>query len=331
MNPKVIDWLGLHRGRNMESRALIRAVTDIDYSFDFRGIHNGSKLNPLWLLLKAWITSREVPQANHYLIEGGMVFWLGYFLKRRYPKSKLHMIVPEPAFYLDSRKNWLQKLFFNYKINCMKKYLDAFYPVVPMVEEDGKRLLGSRVKSKFLPYSIEKFERSVFESNKNILFVIDRPNDSGHVKGLDKAIEIFKSLAKLEPEARLYLVGAGTDEIAYDHPRIKGLGFQEMQVAFNKASIIISPARYDCLVRAVGEGIYAGLIPIVSQNAGIKLAIDQSFVIGLDDIDKWVDKIREVFSYSKEKRESLFLDFSKELSPFLIDSVKKCWNKKFFQ
>ena len=131
----MINTIGIHRGRHSISVDLSRSITSIDYNFDFRGVNGGSALNPLWLLLKAWITSKEIPEAKNYLIEGGMLFWVGFFLKRRYPNSKLFIYIPEPAFYFDERKSFFQRLFFKFRMRMKRKTVEHFFVITKMVEQ----------------------------------------------------------------------------------------------------------------------------------------------------------------------------------------------------
>lgn len=287
----MIDTIGIHRGRNSKSVAISRAITDIDYNFDFRGFYGQSKLNPLWLLLKAWITSKEIPQARNYFIEGGMVFWVGFFLKRRYKNAKLFLMVPEPAFYLDEKKSFLQKRFFDFKIKMMKKYVDHYFLISKMVACDAKKLIGNDIKYSILRHYINnitnfKIDKNIKKGN-NILFVIERPGDTGYVKGLDLVINIFNSVQKEISDVKLFLAGSGTETLRYDDKNIVCLGFCDMPRIFNECKILIAPARYDAFLIVVAEACMSGVLPLVSQNVGMKEFLPDQLVINLLDTNKW--------------------------------------------
>ena len=287
----MIDTIGIHRGRNSKSVAISRAITDIDYNFDFRGFYGQSKLNPLWLLLKAWITSKEIPQARNYFIEGGMVFWVGFFLKRRYKNAKLFLMVPEPAFYLDEKKSFLQKRFFDFKIKMMKKYIDHYFLISKMVACDAKKLIGNDIKYSILRHYINnitnfKIDKNIKKGN-NILFVIERPGDTGYVKGLDLAINIFNAVQKEISDVKLFLAGSGTETLRYDDKNIVCLGFCDMPRVYNECKILIAPARYDAFPIVVAEACMSGVLPLVSQNVGMKEFLPDQLVINLLDTGKW--------------------------------------------
>lgn len=330
----MIETIGIHRGRNSKSIALSRSITKIDYNFDFRGFNKGSILNPFWLLLKAWITSKEIPESKNYLIEGGMLFWVGFFLKKRYPKSNLLVIIHEPAFYLDERKSFLQKVFFNFRMKMMKNSVKHFFVISKMVEKDAKRFLGQGISTSILKCYIENKDRFQFldysSKENNILYVIERPADTGYVKGLNEAIKIFEELYKLNPKVKLFLAGSGTEYLKFEHENIICLGYCNIEEIYKKVKIIIAPARYDAFVMTVPEASLCGVIPLVSHNVGSQETLPSELIIDLEDTKTWVLRIQEIFSYSTKQVEDLLFESNQEFSFLEKDKIIEGFKKDYF-
>ncbi|EQC49624.1 glycosyltransferase family 4 protein [Bacteriovorax sp. DB6_IX] len=330
------DIIAIHRGRNRTTTKLVKSVTSIDYNFDFRGFVNGSKLNPIWLLLKAWINANEIPESKLYLVEGGMLFWVSYFLKKKYKKSKILLIVPEPAFYFDPRKSKLQKLFFNFKVKSIKKTIDLLLPNSMMIYRDATKLTKCKIPYYHLRYPIKNFDRVTYKSDKNILFVCERPHDTGYVKGLDNVLSIFEKVQKKEADSNLYIVGTGTEHLNLPNKNIHCLGRVDMNDVFNRCSVLISPARYDAFLMVVPEAASAGLITIVSNKVGASELIPnnlrEDLIIEISKEDLWVDNIIKSFSYSKEIREEFYNHFQEELKLYkeeiLLKSLKDICRKE---
>jgi len=324
----MFDTIAIHRGRNSKSTEICKAITSIDYNFDFRGFHGGSKLNPFWLLLKAWITSKEIPPAKNYFIEGGMLFWVGFFLKKRYPNSNLFLMVPEPAFYLDLNKSFIAKKFFYFKIAMMKKTVKHYFLISQMIVEDAKKYLGNDISYSILRHYVNNIEQFTFNKNEKkeniILFVIERPNDTGYVKGLDIAIKIFENLDK--QDIKLYLVGSGTENLSFNNPNIKGLGFCNMQEIYKKAKILIAPARYDAFPLVIAEASLSGVIPIISNNVGMKELLNSDMVIDIDNIEKWIKAIEKYIDMDDTQRyeilEKLNIEFRRLNQKDIIEKFK---------
>lgn len=329
----MIDTIGIHRGRHSTSVALSRSITKIDYNFDFRGFHGGSNLNPFWLLLKAWITSKEIPEAKNYLIEGGMLFWVGFFLKKRYPSSKLFIIVPEPAFYFDERNNFIKKLFFKFRMAMKKKTINHFFVISKMVANDAKKWLGNDISYSLLRYYINRVDRFVYTDNSKkediLLFVIERPNDTGYVKGLTQAIKIFEKVQEKMPKVKLFLAGSGTEHLKYDNKNIIGLGYCDIEEVYAKVKISIVPARYDAFVMTVPEASLSGVVPIVSNNVGSQELLPDELVLDYDDIDEWVLKIQNIFKYSQEDVDKLLSEPNEKFKLLTKDRIINSFNKEY--
>lgn len=293
------DTIVIHRGRNKKTSGEFLKVSTRDYNFDFRGFHGGSRLNPLWLLAKAWITSKEIPEAKNYLIDGGMLFWVGFFLKRRYPLSRLYLFVPEPAFYLDPRKGFFQRVFFNYKIKSIAKHTDNILAISPMVAEDARRLLGNKINIDVIKFPMPEVEVTTTSRRpQDLLFVAERPAETGYVKGLKEALEIHEKLVKSHPTLKLHLAGKGTETLTEPQKNIVGLGQVDIKEAFEKARILIAPAKYDAFPIVVPEAIMAGMLPVVSTKVGTKYFLQPytNLILKRESIDEWCKVLSEVLS-----------------------------------
>ncbi|WP_353119139.1 glycosyltransferase [Nitratidesulfovibrio sp.] len=311
--------IAIHRGRNAKVSMFFRSVTDVDYNFDFRGFAGGSKLNPFWLLLKAWITSREIPEARAYLVEGGMLFWVGWFLKRRYPNSRLLLRIPEPAFWLSPLKGRLQRAFYRFRMRCMRDSVDWLLPESRMVAADAQREAGIpedriAVPPHCLTYisAPERFGplRDI-RRGAVVAFVIDRPQDAGYVKGLDAAIAACRALHRRRGDVTLLLAGAGTQYLEVDEPWIQCLGHVPIEEVFARAALCIAPARYDAFVIAVAEAALAGTIPLVSSGVGAKECLEgapRSLVVNGLDPEEWATRMEALLTLSDHDRADL-LDY----------------------
>jgi glycosyltransferase involved in cell wall biosynthesis len=268
--PQLPQLIFLHRGRNAKSMAIGAALTPIDYEFDYRG-------RPLfWLLLKAWITAREVPEARYYLIEGALVYWVGYFLKRRFPKSKLILMVPEPAFYMGKDREWWRRLLFHWRLQTYR-HITAFIAISDMVAADIRRL-GLRAPVYVGPHFVGHPERflAIVPTGSAILFVCERPAETGEVKGLDRVVDLARLLLIHHPHKRILLAGKGTESLQVDLPNVTGLGHVAMPEVLARCDVIIAPARYDAFCLAVAEACLAGVIPVVSSGVGAKSIVTQA-------------------------------------------------------
>jgi len=308
--------IAIHRGRNAKVSLFFRSVTDVDYNFDFRGVAGGSRLNPFWLLLKAWITSKEIPEARAYLVEGGMLFWVGWFLMRRYPNSRLLLRIPEPAFWLSPHKGRLQRAFYRFRMRCMRNSVDWLLPESRMVAEDAKREAGiPEDRIAVIPHCLTYisaperfFPLRRIRRRAVIAFVIDRPQDAGYVKGLDVAVAACRALHRQRDDITLLLAGAGTQYLDIDEPWIRRLGHVPIEEVFAQAALCIAPARYDAFVIAVAEAALAGTIPLVSTGVGAKECLENApcalIVDGLSP-EKWANRMEILLNLSEGDRSIL--------------------------
>lgn len=326
----ILDTIIIHRGRNKIASRILKSISTIDYNFDFRGFYRGQALiNLFWLLVKAWITSKEIPEAKQYIAEGGLVFWVGFFLKRRYKQSQLLVVIPEPAFYLDKRKGRLQQLLFSLRMKAMKSTVDRFIFISKMVRDDALPWIG-KIPHQVIPFYIHelsKMKRLVHKDpGKNLLFVIERPQETGYVKGLDLAIEIFEDLSAKRTDVLLRIIGSGTQNLHFKNPRIQGLGFVDLDKIFADTSICIAPARYDAFPSIIAETSLHGIIPLISNRTGSKeilWEVDPHLVIPFDEKSLWIKRIENYLDSSEQERNILYQKLKERFELLSEDRIIK--------
>lgn len=290
--PKVIY---IWRGRNTKAGIVGRWLTQSDYNFDYRGG------NIFALLLKAWITSTEIPKADIYVAEGGLCHWVANFLKRRYKGAKLVLIVLEPAFYVEHKVGLLASLKTWMRYRMYRQNIDAVIAVSEMVAADAREVLRCPVY--VAHHFIVKPERfmtlSPDLSRKRIVFIIERPLETGFVKGLDIAVAAFRLLREKHSDAELWLVGSGTEHLDYRTEGIRYLGFQDVERVYEQCSVLLAPARYEAFGIAVLEACVAGLIPIVSFKTGAKEVlepVDPSLIVHSQEPAAFARRIDELWT-----------------------------------
>ncbi len=115
--------------------------------------------------------------------------------------------------------------------------------------------------------------------------------------GIDLVLRAFADVQKSFPEARLFLLGEGSEENAIRH-LIAGLNLKEVEMPgripldrigefYDKADILINASRVDNMPVSILEAFASGL-PVVSSNAGGIPAIVRHEETGLlSDTEDW--------------------------------------------
>ena len=276
----------IHRGRNRKSTEIGKLFTNADFNFDYRG------KNIFLLILKALLTSTEIPKADIYFVEGGLCLNVAFFVKAlRVRSSKIILMVPEPLFHLSNASF--------YKIWWIKKLMskvDGVIAVSEMVGDDARKVYSGPIEiGHHYAIDLERYldVKPNFNSRK-IAFVVDRPNETSAVKGLDAAIKTFKIIKEKFPESELLLLGAGTEFLDFGIDGIKYLGFIDMLGVYKEISIIISPAKYDAFPVVIVEAACAGVVPFISSTVGSKEfveKVDPFFVIPSQSPDEFARRI----------------------------------------
>lgn len=254
----------IHRGRNEKSKQIGKHLTSQDYNFDYRGT------SLFWLIFKAWITAKEIPKADVYVSEGALCFWVAMWLKLRYPNSKVILNIIEPAFYLDPNRSWVRRALFRWRMRLMDRIAIGLIAVSEMVKQDAAQFLTMpiRVAHHFM-VDPKRFD-TVTQTEQHLLFICERPRETGHIKGLKVAVEAYRQLRQTRPDIKLLLVGAGTESLQFDCEGIEYLGHQRIESVMARAAVLICPAIYDAFAIVVAEAIAAGVVPIVSDRVGAK-------------------------------------------------------------
>lgn len=317
------DIIFIHRGRNEKSKEMGRMFTRTDYNFDFRG------KSKIALLLKAMLTATEIPKADVYFVEGGVCLNAAYFVKLfKATTSKIVLMVPEPFFNLENVSKIKQ-----WYIKRMLKKVDGIIAVSRMVADDARKVYNGPIElGHHYPVNIDRFLKARGDlDSKRLVFVGDRPSETGYTKGLDIVIEAFKMLKEREPDAELFLIGAGTENLDYGVQGIHYMGFQKPEEIFKRCSVIVSPGRYDAFPIAIVEACCSGVIPIISNRTGSKEFVDSSLVVDSWNPEDYAEAIRNVWEMSRSKRKALSDSLNKKAKVFdkeyCKNEFRKAWGK----
>jgi len=165
-----------------------------------------------------------------------------------------------------------------------------------------------------------------------------------------KAVDlIIRSLQKLGSEdVGLLLVGDGgvrklLEQLSISlglQKRVTFLGFrdkEELLELYNIADVFAMVSYFEGLPRALIEAMACGCIPIVTKVGSMPAVVSDGFngfVINPGDLEKFVERVDEVFSFSEEKRklmqtrarEAVEADFdSRKLIKMMIDKINNLY------
>lgn len=282
----------IHRDDNQASDFLGGRVANIDFYFDYQGRFF------FVMLFKAFIASWRLPEADIYLVEGGLAFWVAFFKKNRKRKRKIVLMAIDALF------NWrVRGKVKNYFLKQAFRALDAVLPVSSMVARD------CRYYNPTVPmYNVSHYvdvEKFIFlqpdYTKKHILFIINRPRETGETKGLDVVFEIFKLLREKDRDWHLYIIGEGLEKLMVKDPHIHCEGYQNPAEYFTHCSILLVPARYEASSRAAIEAACAGVIPLISSTTGAREfleIVDKNLLTSYTDVEIFVNKILEYHELS---------------------------------
>ncbi|MBI5220969.1 MAG: glycosyltransferase [Candidatus Liptonbacteria bacterium] len=256
----------IHRGRNPKSDYLGGLITERDFIFDYRGE------NTLVMLWRAWRAAWKLPRAEVYLVEGGLCLWPVFFRKLFYPRIKIIMMVPEPALNWRQRSRWG-----NWVMSQVLARADYFLPISDLVADDLCHYVSKPFSLLHHYSTLDPVSLATIRPDyraKSLLFIINRPTETGHTKGLDIVLRIFSILIERDPEWQLFLIGAGTENLNLSGYGIKDSsgvhleGKQDPRPYFARSPYLLAPARYDAFPLAVVEACVAGCIPLISPTTG---------------------------------------------------------------
>ncbi|UCF07804.1 MAG: glycosyltransferase family 4 protein [Thermoplasmata archaeon] len=226
--------------------------------------------------------ARRVKGFDLDLIHGQSMYSFGCALKKRFP---MVLTIQGPQI-LEYKTELSSKATLNHKITdaaavLMESYAARKADMLIADSEEAKRTVVERYgvegnKIRIIVkegVNVEQFTQSSCESN-TILFV----GRLHQRKGLDLFLPVFKEISK-EQEAVLKIVGSGEKEKALRQQvarlgigeHVEFLGYlpdQEMRRQYSKASIFVSPSRYEGFGITLLEALASGL-PIVATDTGI--------------------------------------------------------------
>lgn len=259
------------RRRNALTNQLLNQFADADYNFDYRG---NSKI---LLLLKAWITASEVKSGDTMVYEGLACAFVSSFMKR---KRKNIWYCNGPDMYSLKNAGKIKLMIFAYLL----RKIDTICVISSMVEGEARELFPKKkiVNVGIYPDKLirtDKLNQPL--NNKKIIMAVDRPTETGFVKGLDRALSQFQYLQTIDREYTLTLIGKGTDTIPLPDG-VNGLGYVNINSILEDFSYVLVPSRYDAFNLFAYEAISKGLYPLLSNTCGIfhDLNLPDNFCLG---------------------------------------------------
>jgi len=324
MSRKNYNGFIIQRGRQQSVLKLFKTLDLPDIYFDFRP---SGPLVRIRLFLKLLITAYELPTGlTIILCEGSLCTMVAFFYKLVVNRRSIIIsYVVDPTFWSkDSKPNFA----FLVRAFLHRKLVRHTVAITEMVKQDAifHNFCGtSSISVIQLPsfrevpkYYSSHADRSFSISNKaKIVYMADRPADSGYTKGLDIYISIARNYS-LESASKheFYLIGKGTE--SYDNllPNMKGLGhISDISSLFSASDLFVLPSRYDASSIALLEAIGYGLMPIVSSRVGYSSLLRQSIVPEYDPVvssgkvTEWVAKIDETLALPTQTKDRLISSY----------------------
>lgn len=196
-----------------------------------------------------------IPDSDLLIIESLYCLPFAKKYKKKNPNCKIVAMVADTSF-------WKKRLSLGRRI-YYKLYMDAvdgFIAVSNRIKTDIKSYINKPVVV-VRPFLVNKHKKKLV-FNKNILFI---GNDSIE-KGFNYAIEAVEKL----PEFELFLVGTCSKKakkVENKNIHIEGK-VTSLKKYLDKCTYYIHPADFDPSPVVVWEAMYAGLIPIVTNDIG---------------------------------------------------------------
>jgi glycosyltransferase involved in cell wall biosynthesis len=200
----------------------------------------------------------QIPESDVLLLESLYCLPFAARYKKAHPTCKIISIIADTSFW-EKKLTLARKLF--YKLYL--RHVAGFIAVSDRIRKDAHSYTGKPVIT-VRPFLVNKYAIGKRKFNKNILFI---GNDTME-KGFLKAIEAVKSL----PDFDLYLVGTCSKKIpnresTYNNIHVEGK-VPSLKKYFKNCTYYVHPADFDPSPVTVWEAMYAGLIPIISEDVG---------------------------------------------------------------
>jgi len=286
------------------------------------------------MLLKSLYYSFALPRGC-FLVEGGLCLWPVLFKKMLYHDTKIIMMIPEPAF------NWRNRSAFkNSILRFLFNEVDYFIPISTLVAEDLNFYTREKkpfsIVHHFPTVDIHTLLKIQPGQGKNILFVINRPQETGVTKGLDIVFKSFDLIYRVDPQFQLYLIGSGTEDLDVSgfasRQNIHLEGYRDIIDYCKRCQIVIAPARYDAFPLAIVEGCLAGQIPLISDITGAKEFVGQvnsRLVVEELNPTAYAERVMEIYSWSIQERRAVTDALRQKASIFTRDHAKSELEKAF--
>lgn len=297
----------IHRGRNKFISDYFKKYCDHDYNYDFRHKQNRKISNLIFNFLKSLIFLYELKKSKYYLLEGGLFIHIAILLTSFSNKRKIIFNIADPFLYKKNRK-FLTKLKYKFKINFLKKCTYIFTNS-PLVYDE---LVSIGLEEKIYYYKLAIGSKKINtininhdSNNKNILYLVTRPRETGHIKGLDVAINILKA----DRNKGYKYIFAGSNDIQHNSSNLIKKGFvDDISELYKECKILICPSAYDSYPGVSIECIKYSVLPLVSDRCGSAVdlkKINHNLVANYGDIQDWLSKIHNLMNLSNEKLQEL--------------------------
>jgi len=279
------------RGRNKITNELVARFGSKDFNFDYRGT------SKLLALIKMAITANEldINDGDVIVFEGIMCAFISNFVRRR---ARIFVLYANgPDFAISKRKfSWKHLL-----LRMILRRLDKIVVISEMVSQDAKIILPKTqifnvgfVSQTSFPKKMRMENRITTTKRKKYIISLDRPNETGWVKGLDLCIAAFREIQKLDVEVELHITGRGTENLQFDN--LKNYvchGFVDMHKFLPSMDWALILSRYDAFNLFGLECLYHGVVPIFSENVGLatELELPKECMISGTEVTKVLDLV----------------------------------------
>lgn len=255
------------RGRNKITNELVAKFGSKDFNFDYRGT------SKFLALIKMAITANELDLGDDdkILFEGSMCALISNFLWRRSRTFVLYANGPDFAI-AKKKFSWKHLL-----LRLSMRRIDKVVVISEMVGKHAMTILPKTqvinvgfISCKLFPKKSQIKNKKTRTHNKKFIISLDRPNETGWIKGLDLGIAAFQEIQKSMSNVELHIVGRGTENLHFDS--LKNYfchGFVDMHKFLPSMDFALILSRYDAFNLFGLECLYHNVVPIFSENVGL--------------------------------------------------------------
>lgn len=326
----------IQRGRQQSILSLFKSLKIPDLYFDFRPYGRCVRLR---LLLKFFLTTFELPNDLSLIIcEGSLCTLLAISYKILVNKRvKIITYVVDPTFWSKSLK---LRFSFRLRASLYRTFVKHTVAISTMVREDALKHNFCRLSSisvvclpsfRVFPEVCNTHEDRSFSQKgyAKLIFMADRPSESGYTKGLDVFLGIAH-IYSLLPNCQhsFYLVGKGSEVYDLYAPNVKAVGhLSDISEIFSSSDLFILPSRYDASSIALLEAIGFGLLPLVSSRVGYSTLLQQTVcpyynpVVSSSSTTEWISAIEQTLSLPYHIKDQLISAYLVNCQNITLDSA----------